>query len=83
MYGTCCLATSPFWNASKTRKQTTVIKGADRGRVHILLGSLETDLVGFTVDQGDGVDLQFWEESEGRSSAGDKLEAESKRLTKS
>ena len=51
--------------------------------MHILLGSLETDLVGFTVDQGDGVDLQFWEESEGGSSTGDKLETESKRLTKS
>ena len=82
LYGTCPLATSPFWNASKARKQKTVIKAAC-GHLHTLLGSLEIDLVGFTVDQGVGVDLQFWEEGEGGSSTGDQLEAETKRLTKS
>lgn len=53
------------------------------GHVHTLLGSLEINLVGFTVDQGVGVDLKFWEEGEGGSSTGEQLEAETKRLTKS
>lgn len=51
--------------------------------MHTLLGSLEINLVGFTVDQGVGVDLKFWEEGEGGSSAGEQLEVETKRLTKS
>ena len=37
LYGTCPLATSPFWNASKARKQKTVIKAAC-GHLHTLLG---------------------------------------------